>query len=293
MRSVLFIIFILISSRLDAQLQRKDSKGNLEIVNADGLVLEYHLLDWNGHYRQGNALARIVYEYDSNGYRTSERYYKKNSRPYQYNNGVASKRLSGIRYGILMIVVNYDSSSNRTIDRTIGSSLVAYQYDSSRNVTSITHFDIDSVRCNNNDGFSRTAFLKRDQIVEYRYDQSDAPVAVINKETKYYMGLQLFHKSIPKWLRSAKQNNRTNGVTYKSLQYDLLISNQSFYGFAKLKLLLNHGQVQAIETIEVVNMPERNLKKLLGALRKAYFISLSNSSLEHAVGNMKIDFQKK
>lgn len=275
-----------------AQTTRKDVKGNVEVIGRNGELLEYHLLDSRGNFRLTNQLAKIVYGYDSMNNLVLERFYQGNGKLYEYPSGVAMRKYIWNAAQDVLIIQNYDSLEEKTIDKNVGSSMVCYKYDSLKRLKELIYFSSDSLRTNNNRGHSKAQFCYRYPfVVEKYYDENDNLIKIIDESSEYLISLQLSTNSIPKWLRRAQQFNRVDGVKCKSFQYDLILYDQLFDGMVELLIALDEGEVKTNELSKNLNVDKKVERKAIRAIKKAIFVSLSNSKNRPIEGKVNIYFK--
>jgi len=284
-----FFILILFGNHLSSQTHRKDLAGNIEVLDNDGKILEYHLVDANEKFRLGNKIAKIIYTYDSSNYLVMEKYLTALGKPFQYPSGVAMKKYVWNEARNILVTVNYDSLGLRTIDKKIEACIVTYKYDSSRKLKEEIFFSIDSTRINNRQGFSKLIY--EDQVEKY-YDLNDVMIKVINEETKFLTNLQLQQTSIPRWLRKADRRNKVNGIDVKDFTYELILANQKFDGVVQLSISIDKGDVTAVKFLMSENVSTRQEKKTIKAFRKAHFLSFSQHHFNSYSGRISIYFQR-
>lgn len=292
MKIFAFVIFGVCSTLqiLYAQTTRKDNKGNLEIIGKNGKLLEYHLLDFKGNYRSSSNLAKIIYTYDTLDYLIQETFYNSKGKRWQYPSGISMKKYIWNELRDVMVINNYDSSENRTIDKKIGASIICYKYDSLRKVKAILYFDKDSLRTNNNEGYSRIEYFSQLDRKKF-YDSNDILIKETDKKIEYLMGLQLSSASIPKWLRKARQSNKVDGVNFKSLNYELTLFGQGTKGKIQFYVVIENGDIKDIRLQESKNVTEKMTNRTKDALKNAHFISLSTNESRSVEGLIKLYFE--
>lgn len=224
--------------------------------------------------------------------RVSEKFYQGNGKLFEYPSGVAMRKYIWNAKQDMLIIQNYNSREEKTIDKNIGASMVCYKYDSLKRVNELIYFDSDSLRTNNNQGHSKVQFLYNyPLVVEKYYNENDDLVKIIDENSDYIISLQLSPNSVPKWLKRAKQFNRTDGVKNKLFQYDLVLYDQKYDGSIELLIGLDHGEVKKVKLLNKVNVNKKLEQKVIRAIKNVVFVSLSNSSDRPIKGKVYIYFK--
>jgi len=286
----LFLGFCSISSTL-AQITRRDAKGNLEVIGANGKLKEYHFLDTKGDYRS-NSIAKIIFDYDSSDFLISETFLRANGRLYQYPTGVAARKYQWNQERNQLWIQNYDSLNERTVDKKSGASIVWYKYDSVHRVKEITYLNTDSLISENNEGHAKVTYQYPNGTVEKYYTSAGKLIRVVDDATRYLSGLQLQSSSIPKWLRKARQYNRVDGVSHKSLYYELSVYNQKCEGTIQFAVKLVNGEVYSIKALDSKDVPKDVIIRTLKGLKHTYFISLSGLPAHDVEGQINVNFAR-
>lgn len=291
---VLILEFILIISGAKlgiSQVIKYDFAGNREVFGGRGELLEYHILDGAGNYRIGPRAVKYTYTYDTIGFLLENRNYGIDGNLCEDIDGVAIRKYTWNIDRNQVIISHYNRGNVRVRDAESGASILLQKRDSIDRVIEMRFFDTDSLPMNGKEGSHMIRYSYQEGSVnEQHFDVHGDLVRVIDEESKYLMGLQLYHKSIPKWLRDAKQINLVDGVTTRAFEYKLVVDQSKFDGELKFKVSIMTGKVQNLSLIESNNVDDITARKFRQALCRARFISLSNMPLRDVSGTIEIVF---